>query len=661
MKTKFYNSVAICNKILTIILLILIFNSQSFSQEGNLTYRIFYKTVNVGYPGPILNTPQIVTQSSWFFDTSIVDRESDKIDLVTGKNGIIETGQIYAYATIGSLYKNISNDTFNLDSHFRNEFYNYQNPPIKYISGLAFVKLRNESGVNDVVVSKTDTLFVFENDNGNGIIGEILDFVAGANSRYVTRGILNSQDEYEDVLYNDIFNRVRFFKSDGDGTLDHTPILVDSLSNGAIRKIIAAQVDFPILPYSKIWFPNETSNRDEVVVSKDDKLYIYGNDNDNTFTLIRTYDYSGDLVRDFDVADFNNDGYNDLLVAVERYDRSFNVIKLYLNNGAGNISSGAIYSNSTAAIYGGTALTHGDFNKDGYNDFVVGRDTVVTVFLNVFDDSLFYQTTNHNYPYSQDEGIAQIRGKKLIAADLHNLGGLSLIYSGAENTLNSPSVEHVYSIYADDRDLHPAPPLIFKETIIINDTLHPRLRLFSRGERDFQEFRIYRETPDEPDVFLLIAETANNFYVDESIDLYGGSSEPPSNVFYYAISVDNTNYTSGASEIVSYVAECEECGWDNLQITEESKSKKPRTYDVSNYPNPFNPVAKINYSIPLSDNVKITIYNSIGQAVLELINEFKDAGYYSAEFNGSNFASGMYYYRIVSGSFNATRKMMLLK
>ena len=60
------------------------------------------------------------------------------------------------------------------------------------------------------------------------------------------------------------------------------------------------------------------------------------------------------------------------------------------------------------SIYGGTAITHGDFNKDGYNDLVVGRDTVVSVFLNVFDDSLFYQSSNNNYSYSTDVEITRI-------------------------------------------------------------------------------------------------------------------------------------------------------------------------------------------------------------------------------------------------------------
>ena len=80
-----------------------------------------------------------------------------------------------------------------------------------------------------------------------------------------------------------------------------------------------------------------------------------------------------------------------------------------------------------------------------------------------------------------------------------------------------------------------------------------------------------------------------------------------------------------------------------------------------NYPNPFNPVTKIRYDIPVSGNVSMKIYDNIGREVKSIINEFKDAGFYTVEFNGSNFASGIYYYKLETGNFTATKKMILLK
>ncbi len=72
-------------------------------------------------------------------------------------------------------------------------------------------------------------------------------------------------------------------------------------------------------------------------------------------------------------------------------------------------------------------------------------------------------------------------------------------------------------------------------------------------------------------------------------------------------------------------------------------------------------MTKINYAIPVEGIVKITIYNSAGQEIKILVNEFKNAGSYEISFEGSNFSSGVYFYRIEAGSFIQTRKMLLLK
>ena len=88
----------------------------------------------------------------------------------------------------------------------------------------------------------------------------------------------------------------------------------------------------------------------------------------------------------------------------------------------------------------------------------------------------------------------------------------------------------------------------------------------------------------------------------------------------------------------------------------------PDKYSLhQNYPNPFNPVTKIRYDIPNSGNVSLKIYDNIGREAKTLVIEFKDAGYYTVEFNGSNFASGIYYYKLETGNFVATKKMVLLK
>jgi photosystem II stability/assembly factor-like uncharacterized protein len=80
-----------------------------------------------------------------------------------------------------------------------------------------------------------------------------------------------------------------------------------------------------------------------------------------------------------------------------------------------------------------------------------------------------------------------------------------------------------------------------------------------------------------------------------------------------------------------------------------------------NFPNPFNPTTTISFSLPKSDNVKLTVYNAIGNIVATIVNEYKPAGNYSVQFKGSNLASGIYLYRLESGNYSATKKFILMK
>ncbi len=80
-----------------------------------------------------------------------------------------------------------------------------------------------------------------------------------------------------------------------------------------------------------------------------------------------------------------------------------------------------------------------------------------------------------------------------------------------------------------------------------------------------------------------------------------------------------------------------------------------------NYPNPFNPATTINYQIPKDGRVTIKVFDIIGREVTTLVDEYKPAGQYSVRFDGSRLSSGIYFYSIKSGDYNAVKKMSLIK
>ncbi|MFZ1320432.1 MAG: T9SS type A sorting domain-containing protein [Ignavibacteria bacterium] len=82
---------------------------------------------------------------------------------------------------------------------------------------------------------------------------------------------------------------------------------------------------------------------------------------------------------------------------------------------------------------------------------------------------------------------------------------------------------------------------------------------------------------------------------------------------------------------------------------------------AQNYPNPFNPKTVISYELRVTSFAKLMVYDVLGNEVAELVNEKQNAGTYSVEFDGSGFASGIYFYRLETNEFSDSKRMILIK
>ena len=103
-------------------------------------------------------------------------------------------------------------------------------------------------------------------------------------------------------------------------------------------------------------------------------------------------------------------------------------------------------------------------------------------------------------------------------------------------------------------------------------------------------------------------------------------------------------------------------GTDLKKEVTSGSSQLPTEYGMDqNYPNPFNPTTQINYQLPENNHVTLRVYDVLGNLVTTLINNEVEAGYHSVTWNASGIASGIYFYTLRSGSFVATKKLILLK
>lgn len=93
-----------------------------------------------------------------------------------------------------------------------------------------------------------------------------------------------------------------------------------------------------------------------------------------------------------------------------------------------------------------------------------------------------------------------------------------------------------------------------------------------------------------------------------------------------------------------------------------TENSLPVSFTLSqNYPNPFNPSTVISYQVPVNTNIRLEVFNVLGQSVSLLVNEQKNAGSHTVSFDASALSSGIYIYRIHSPGFSQTKKMMLIK
>lgn len=161
-----------------------------------------------------------------------------------------------------------------------------------------------------------------------------------------------------------------------------------------------------------------------------------------------------------------------------------------------------------------------------------------------------------------------------------------------------------------------------------------------------------------------ITVTASSSYKQFSMPMYYVSNAIPDSGWTWIMLASSTGSTSGT--VGSYFL-LDDLTYSGTATAVNEAAGVPTNFTLEqNYPNPFNPSTKINFSVAQPGHVTLKVFNLLGTEVASLVNEQKDTGIFSVNWNAAGLSSGMYLYRLSVTSekgilFDQTKKLMLLK
>ncbi|NOS85781.1 MAG: T9SS type A sorting domain-containing protein [Ignavibacteria bacterium] len=146
------------------------------------------------------------------------------------------------------------------------------------------------------------------------------------------------------------------------------------------------------------------------------------------------------------------------------------------------------------------------------------------------------------------------------------------------------------------------------------------------------------------------------------VQIYNGPGNNSDIAYDVILGTNGSVYVTGTSPGIGTNDDIALIKYSQLVGIQPVNNLIPESFSIEqNYPNPFNPVTTIKYSLPVSQTVSIKVYDAAGRVAAILLDEFKPAGRYNIEFDGTDHSSGIYFYTIEAGLFRDTKKFVLVK
>jgi len=308
------------------------------------------------------------------------------------------------------------------------------------------------------------------------------------------------------------------------------------------------------------------------------------------------------------------------------------------------------------------SITASDIDKDGKEEIVEGDTQWGTGYIGYWDST--GAATHKGYTYKVIYPAAPISGGYLIGKDLDGdkykeitacgigigTGSIGIVkHTGnpGENTFNvmwwdSAGIEAMPNMGIDTGSIDGKYSILFPTQISIPGPFNPlpQLHLLTYSQNSIYNF--FQSCHIIKDSIAFIGAKLFDIDKDNKINI-----------------IASTGLENNPPETYFHLMDWEQFGTIGINNQFSNIVENYKLYQ--NYPNPFNPTTKILYNLQKSGFVNITIYNTSGQVIKILTNEYRNAGSYIVEFDGSNLSSGIYFYKITSGTYSEVKKMILIK
>ena len=392
--------------------------------------------------------------------------------------------------------------------------------------------------------------------------------------------------------------------------------------------------------YFEIGFLNDNTIPDYVITNQQAGMLVCMDGiQDTTFILSNFHDYDNESL---ELQDMDNDGDLDIMGYMHPY------LFFCYENDNGTFSENNMHTvNSNSLIVGVI-----DINNDGLKDILVNDSGNLRVMEN---------TGNYNFVL-QDPSIAgninipnltecvrvdgsDLNGDGQVDLIIHRDGNsnVSYIINSNNGHFDNPTRYLINSVYANY-----SPVLSYDTDLDGDDEI-----VYVRFNHDSAEYEVaISEFDSNTDLMNTVFTSSLSGYAK----LLGTGDFDNDGVMDIAL-----KYYIGSNGISVMINQ-----FELTPIADEDKIEISETSLIGNYPNPFNPETKINYSMAKAGNAELTIYNIKGQRVKTLINDHIEAGDHSIVWNGkddkgTDVSSGVYFYRLKTADGVQSKKMLLLK